>query len=185
MPLDQLVRHATVQARLAKGSCARKFGRLRSVKSATVQTDVKQRDYIGARAHTNNTGELSAVHHALLNALSRPAGAGKEVIWSDSLYTINMTTGRWLPKCKRNKILIENLRQLWRRLQRSRPHEVSLRHVRSHIRVPGNELADWLADLGRGGGGVTLAEAERWMADWLRRGEEARTGRSPELGDPG
>ena len=105
MPLDQLVRHATVQARLAKGSCARKFGRLRSVKSATVQTDVKQRDYIGARAHTNNTGELSAVHHALLNELSRPPGAGKEVIWSDSLYTINMTTGRWLPKCKRNRIL--------------------------------------------------------------------------------
>ena len=96
-----------------------------------------------------------------------------------------MTTGRWLLKCKRNKILIENLRQLWRRLQRSRPHEVSLRHIRSHIRVPGNELADWLADLGRGGGGVTLAEAERWMADWLRRGEEARTGRSSELGDPG
>ena len=51
--------------------------------------------------------------------------------------------------------------------------------MRSHIRVPGNELADWLADLGRGGGGVTLAEAERWMADWLRRGEAERSGQGP------
>ena len=79
------------------------------MQSATVQTDTKEKDYVGARAHTNNTGELSAMHYSLCSALQRPPGEGKAIIWSDSLYTINMTTGRWIPKCKRNRVLIENL----------------------------------------------------------------------------
>ena len=56
---------------------------------------------------------------------------------------------------------------MWRRLIRARPYEVSLEHVRSHVKVPGNELADALADLGRGGGGVDVAWATQWLRRWL------------------
>ena len=65
-----------------------------------VATEEESPAWIGATAHTNNTGELTAMHYALQRAAARAPGKGKEVIWSDSLYTINMTTGMWLPKRK-------------------------------------------------------------------------------------
>ena len=141
--------------------------KLVSVKSGTVQDDNKEPDYIGASAHTNNTGELTAIYEALATALRRPRDAGGEVIWSDSLYAINMTNGKWKPKCVRNREIVSRLRGLWRRLQRARPGDVQLRHVRSHVKVPGNELADWLADGGQARAHPTLREAERWLADWI------------------
>ena len=125
------------------------YGVLSAAHSGMVETDRKKPGWIGAKAHTNNTGELTAMHIAICRALKRPRGTGREDIWSDSLYTINMTTGKWTPKSKRNAHIVGDLHSLWRRLQRERPREVKLRHVRSHIKIPGNELADWLADQGR------------------------------------
>ena len=145
-------------------------------KFGTVEKDREEPEYIGAQAHTNNTGELSAMYYALQNALTRPVGAGAEDIHSDSLYAINMTKGKWMPKVrgrgtgKRNAGMIKRLRTLWRRLQRKRPGEVELRHVRSHTMVPGNEIADYLAEQGTHGcvGLVDhLAGARRWVKDWL------------------
>ena len=88
--------------------------------------------------------------YALERAGKRPANVGREIIHTDSLYALNMTRGKWMPRAKgkRNAPLIERLRKLWRKIQRARPGEVTLRHVRSHIQVPGNELADWLAERG-------------------------------------
>ena len=140
--------------------------KLVSVKSGAVQDDHKEPDYIGAIAHTNNTGELTAMYEALAAALQRPRDAGGEIIWSDSLYAINMTTGKWRPKCVRNREIVSRLRGLWRRLQRARPGDVQIRHVRSHVKIPGNELADWLADCGKHAR-PSLREAERWLADWI------------------
>jgi hypothetical protein len=55
-------------------------------------------------------------------------------------------------------------------LQRQRDAEVELRHVRSHTRVSGNELADWLADVGREEGGpVSAVCAHRLLAAALAR----------------
>ena len=77
---------------------------------------------------------------------------GREEIHTDSLYALNMATGKWMPsRGHRNAEMIAGLRRQWRRLQRARPHEVRLRHVRSHTRVAGNELADWLATAGAKG----------------------------------
>ena len=73
-----------------------------------------------------------------------------------------------MPRVKRNVPLIRRVQSLWFKLQAARPGEVTLRHVRSHIKVPGNELADWLAERGATMGRTTLAQAERWMAGWLR-----------------
>ena len=95
------------------------------------------KDDIGAAAHTNNAGELSAMYYALQRAVARQARKGREHIHTDSLYAMHMTTGRWMPRKqgRRNAPLIAKLRALWRRVQRRRPGEVELRHVRSHIRV--------------------------------------------------
>ena len=45
-----------------------------------------------------------------------------------------------------------------------------MRHVRSHVRIPGNELADRLAEA-RGQGdwkkGQTVTTAVKWMETWI------------------
>ena len=65
--------------------------------------------------------------------------------------------------------MVADMRRKWRRVQRLRPGEVALQHVRSHIKVPGNELADWLADQGAAGATMTLERATMWMSEWMRR----------------
>ena len=108
--------------------------------------------------------------YALERAGKRPANVGREIIHTDSLYALNMTRGKWMPRAKgkRNAPLIERLRKLWRKIQRARPGEVTLRHVRSHIQVPGNELADWLAERGALSQDPTpLDHATSWMRSWL------------------
>ncbi len=51
--------------------------------------------------------------------------------------------------------------------------EVSLQHVRSHIKVPGNEIADWLADEGRKCGDMKTQmdtkRAETWLRHWMMK----------------
>ena len=143
--------------------------RLIGVKNGTVEDDPKSPTHIGALAHTNNTGELTAVYEAVVSALARSAGAGSVIIWSDSLYAINMTPSKRRPKCTRNREIVARLRGVWRRLQRARPREVQLRHVWSHIKVPGNELADWLADNGRIFDTKGVTEATQWMRVWMTR----------------
>ena len=124
-------------------------GRITWTMLGAVQHEPSEPGDIGARACTNNTGELSAMYYAIERARGRARGRGKEIIWTDSLYTMHMTTGRWMTRSKRNAVLVRALRAKWRRLQRTRPGEVELRHVRSHTECPGNELADALADRGK------------------------------------
>ena len=131
------------------------------VDSGAVITDAHDPAYIGAPTHTNNTGELTAMYRALERALGRPQRP--HVIHSDSLYTIHMTTGRWMPRRKgaRNRDLINATRVLYRRLQRGGAG-IHLRHVRSHIRIPGNELADRLAEVGG-----SLEQSTQWLRAWM------------------
>ena len=67
----------------------------------------------------------------------------------DSLYARNQTlVGIWLPRKGRNIELVRQLRSEWRQVQiRRGRHAVRIEHVRSHT-VPGNELADKLAERG-------------------------------------
>ena len=141
-----------------------------------VEDDPMQDGYIGARRHTNNTGELTAMHVMLRRAMRRRAGDATETLHSDSLYAINMTTGKWMPRKRVNEGMICDLRSMWRRLQRQRPGEVEMRHVRSHIGIPGNETADYLAGMQWGAeqrGQTVLAEARRWLTRWFERGKQA------------
>ena len=64
----------------------------------------------------------------------------------------------------------------WAHLKTTRPSEVQMRHVRSHIGVPGNETADYLADLRWGAGQrgqAVLTAAQRWLTRWFERGKIA------------
>ena len=156
-------------------------GKLTWVVAGQVETDASLDGHIGATVHTNNSGELTAMYYALHRSMERKTGEGGEAIYSDSLYAINMTKGKWKPKTSRNKELVQELREMWRVLQRKRPGEVILRHVRSHVENPGNELADWLADRGISGGGAgetILRAAAQWVTRWMERHKEA-VGRTP------
>ena len=152
-------------------------GVLTWVTAGPVQDKPEDPDYLEAPGHTNNTGELSAMVYALRRALTRRHTGGRTRIYTDSLYTKNMTTGRWMPKRKhRNSALISNLRRLWRRTQTQMPGEVDIVHVRSHVEIPGNEIADWLADCGsrgrpqeQGKSVVSLARTQQWIEQWIRQ----------------
>ena len=59
------------------------------------------------------------------------------------------------------------MRRMWRDIQRRRPESASIVHVRSHVGIPGNELADWLAECGADGGRVGRGSAEWWLGEWM------------------
>ena len=74
-----------------------------------------------------------------------------------------MTTGKWMPKDGPRAVntqIIWHARTAWLQLQQSRPREVYLTHVRSHTKLPGNETADHLAEVGRRGGSTNIASTE-------------------------
>ena len=62
---------------------------------------------------------------------------------------------------------------------RKRPGELSLHHVRSHVKWPGNELADWLAEMGRGDINVRQPRAEAWLSAWCTRHARETAARAP------
>ena len=78
---------------------------------------------------------------------------------------------------------LAHTRSLWRRLRKEPKGEVTLRHVRSHIKVPGNELADWLAEQGRVCGArrarEEIARVDRWMRHWLAENMNVNTAGDP------
>jgi ribonuclease HI len=162
-------------------------GYIQSVRAWRVETDPTASEWIGAAKATNNTAELTAIIEAIAQATDRTPGAGQEEIHSDSLYAINMTTGKWSPKHTIhappvNLEIIWHARMAWIQLQRLRPREVQLIHIRSHTKHPGNEVADHLADVGRQGGSMNVASTELWLANWLTQNPDA-TARPPGYDD--
>ena len=113
-----------------------------------VITNPDQAEHLGATRATNNTGELSAVHHALTSAreLVRP---GEEVlILSDSQIAICTTTGAWASR--KNKALVERNRRALAAL-RADGTTVRFQHIRAHAGHGMNERADRLAARGAQG----------------------------------
>jgi ribonuclease HI len=82
---------------------------------------------------------------------------------------MNMTTGKWIPKKGVNKEMIVRLRKQWQMLRGRRNIDICIIHVRSHTRLPGNELADFMAN--RGAHMPTHCEddtraARTWIRSW-------------------
>ena len=133
-----------------------------------VVTSAAHPAYLGARRHTNNTAELTALAE-LLRALlsSSPQRAGSRgVVRTDSEYAAACMMGRVTPKT--NRQLAERLRSLWQRLRAK--HTVTWRHVAGHSGNKWNDYVDKLAARGR------VTEAQK-----LPSGRELVLPRSPSL----
>ena len=114
--------------------------------------------WVGAREHTNNTGELSAIAEAML-WLMEEAQDGGEVpveIRYDSQYAANMARGFWTPKS--NEELVAKTRALVQQVEGRR--RTVWTHVYGHTGEHDNELADRAAD--RGARGEVAPDSLRW-----------------------
>ena len=119
----------------------------RRARGANAGSDAQVPEYIGAHKQSNNTAELTALYYALWRAADRGRNAPAEDIYTDSLYARNITLGIWRGKSKAHAEIARNMRATWLRVQVKRGRgAVQIHHVRSHIDVPGNELADKIAD---------------------------------------
>lgn len=106
---------------------------------------------IGYEASTTNQRmEMMAVLEAMRRYEGQPM-----TLTSDSAYCINGLTERWIDRWRVNgwrnakRKPVAN-RDLWEPMfEVFDPEHVTLRHVRGHIGVIGNEVADGLAKLGR------------------------------------
>ena len=111
------------------------------------------------------------MYNALKRALHTASPQRHVTIHTDSLYAMHMATGTWMPRNKgrRNASFVRRLRALWRQVQRKAPGTTRMQHVRSHTLVPGNELANWLADGGQHDDQTATVEETRHKAQqWLR-----------------
>ena len=127
-----------------------------------------QPEHLGAEGATNNTAELSAVHHALSGAreLRRPEEA--VLILSDSQLAICTTTGAWASH--KHKALVARNRKALSQL-RAEGAEVRIQHVRAHTGQGMNERADELAAQGAQGmcEGATTPSTSRSTSGASRR----------------
>lgn len=105
--------------------------------------------WLGARRGTNNTAEISAIGEACRWLLSLihdlPVYHSRKItIYYDSEYAYGVTTR--LTKCKDNHELVESVAQLVS-ATRNQFH-LTFQHVKGHLGIHGNEVADKLADRG-------------------------------------
>ena len=108
--------------------------------SGRVLTDSSQDGYLGAEVGSNNTGELSAMAHALRWLLIEDS-TDRVTIRGDSQYALNIAVGEW--RAKANRELAARVQALWNEVTSLR--EVEAEHVRAHRGHRWNERADHLA----------------------------------------
>ena len=106
-----------------------------------VITNSNSKDYFGAEVGSNNTGELSAITHALRWILINTTNEIVEIC-TDSTYAGNIASGKW--KAKANKELAAKAQKLWNEVEANQ--KLTWRHVRAHRGHRWNERADHLAN---------------------------------------
>lgn len=109
-----------------------------------VVTDPLYFDYIGAEVGSNNTGELSAIYHAL-DAMALLSTEDEITIYGDSQYAGMLANGSWKPKA--NKALVKTIRKRWQEMQ-SKGYNFTWAHVRAHSDNKWNDMADEYANKG-------------------------------------
>lgn len=93
-------------------------------------------EYIGHS--TNNIAEYSAIKYALLKAVSD--SETDITIYSDSNLAIQQLNGKWKVKNKGIKVYYDEIKKIIYDLN------CSFVHVKAHCGIPGNEMADQLAN---------------------------------------
>jgi len=94
--------------------------------------------YIGHS--TNNIAEYSAIKYALLKAASF---TGDITIYSDSNLAVQQMNGKWKVKNKGIKVYYD---EIWK-IIKDNEIKCNFVHVKAHCGIPGNEMADQLANL--------------------------------------
>ena len=72
--------------------------RVAAVESGKVEIKETAHGYCGAKRHSNNTGELTALLKAVEREARAPAPEGGVTLRVDSLLAINVANGRWLAR---------------------------------------------------------------------------------------
>ena len=116
---------------------------------APITTNFRNPESLGNNRKTNNTAELTGIARALeyICEIKMPENA-KITIRYDSKMAANMARGIWKPKA--NAELIENVKTL-RKNAEDIVGEITFEHVKSHIGIKYNEMADDCAVLGAAG----------------------------------
>ena len=108
--------------------------------SGLVITSSDEDGFLGAEVGSNNTGELSAMAHALRWLLIE-GSTDAVTIRGDSQYALHIARGEW--RAKANRELAARVQALWDEVTSLRTVEAE--HVRAHRGHRWNERADHLA----------------------------------------
>ena len=108
--------------------------------SGPVIVSPDEEGFLGAEVGSNNTGELSAMAHAL-RWLLMEGGADPVTLRGDSQYALKISTGEW--RAKANRELAARVQALWDEVTSLRT--VVAEHIRAHRGHRWNERADHLA----------------------------------------
>ena len=120
-------------------------GDLMHESSGPVITNPNSDEWLGAEVGSNNTGELSAMVHALRWILVN-CPKGEVTIRADSMYALRITDGSW--SAKANKKLAHLSQELWKEV--AQVVDLHNAHVKAHSGHRWNERADHLAYRGQG-----------------------------------
>ncbi|MBC88633.1 MAG: hypothetical protein CMB12_05075 [Euryarchaeota archaeon] len=120
-------------------------GDLMHESSGPVITNPNSDEWLGAEVGSNNTGELSAMVHALRWILVN-CSKGEVTIRADSMYALRITDGAW--SAKANKKLAHLSQELWKEV--AQVVDLHNAHVKAHSGHRWNERADHLAYRGQG-----------------------------------
>ena len=111
-----------------------------------VVTDPNHPLYCGATRKTNNTGEITALLHAIWRATLSPKGHYHQM-HCDSTYAINRAATTASPK--KNRAIVANLRKALRDCRAKHGYRnVQIVHVKAHNNHVRNDKADELAKRG-------------------------------------
>tara|TARA_B100000287_G_scaffold332545_1_gene317583 strand:- start:4078 stop:4629 length:552 start_codon:yes stop_codon:yes gene_type:complete len=113
--------------------------------SGPVITDPESKDWLGAEVGSNNTGELSAMVHALRWILVN-CPEGQVTVRADSMYALHISDGSWSAKANKQLALLSQ--QLWK--EAAQVVNLHNAHVKAHSGHRWNERADHLAYRGQG-----------------------------------
>ena len=108
--------------------------------SGPVIVSPDEEGFLGAEVGSNNTGELSAMAHAL-RWLLMEGSTDPVTLRGDSQYALKISTGEW--RAKANRELAARVQALWDEVTSLRTVEAE--HIRAHRGHRWNERADHLA----------------------------------------